>query len=66
MTHPTLQLKLTLDAEPETDSEELEKLTRQLREELLELDVQAVDLMTGGPMPAKAKAGDPSPGARCC
>jgi hypothetical protein len=50
MTHPTLQLRLTLDAEPETDSEELEKLTRQLREELLELDVQAVDWMTGGPV----------------
>ena len=66
MTHQTTQLRLTLDAEPETDSEELEKLTRQLREELLELDVQAVAWVTGGPTPAKAKAGEAIPGARCC
>jgi hypothetical protein len=59
MTHQATQLRLTLNAEPETDSEELEKLTRQLQEELLELDVQAVDWMTGRPLPAKAKAGDP-------
>lgn len=59
MTNQATQLRLTLNAEPETDGEELEKLTRQLREELLELDVQAVDLMTDGLIPAKAKAGDP-------
>jgi len=57
MSKQTTQLMVTLDAEPETDSEDLERLTRQLREELSELDVQA-DLMTGGPTPVNTKAGD--------
>jgi hypothetical protein len=57
MSRNTTQLTVTLDAEPDTDSEDLERLTRQLREELSELDVQA-DLMTGGPAPANTKAGD--------
>ncbi len=57
MSKQTTQLMVTLDAEAETDSEDLERLTRQLREELSELDVQA-DLMTGGPAPADTKAGD--------
>lgn len=52
-----MQLLVTLDTEPEADTEDLERLTRQLREELSELDVQA-DLMTGGPAPVNAKAGD--------
>lgn len=59
MTHPATQLKLTLDTGSEINGEELERLTRQLREELLKLDVQAVDLMTEGLIPANAKAGDP-------
>jgi len=57
MSKQTTQLMVTLDAEPETDSEDLERLTRQLREELSELDVQA-DLMTGGPAPVNTRAGD--------
>lgn len=57
MSRNTTQLTVTLDAEADTDSEDLERLTRQLREELSELDVQA-DLMTGGPAPANTKAGD--------
>ena len=57
MSRNTNQLIVTLDAEPDTDTEDLERLTRQLREELAELDVEA-DLMTGGPAPANAKAGD--------
>jgi hypothetical protein len=52
-----MQLLVTLDTEPEPDTEDLERLTRQLREELSELDVQA-DLMTGGSAPANTKAGD--------
>ena len=59
MSKQTPPVKLTLDAGPETDDEELEKLTRQLREELLELDVQAVEWMSGAALPANAKAGDP-------
>lgn len=57
MSGNNIQLIVTLDAEPDTDTEDLERLTRQLREELSELDVQ-VDLMTGGPAPTNAKAGD--------
>jgi hypothetical protein len=57
MTHQTTQLRLTLDAESETDSRGLEKLIQQLRGKLLELDMQAVARITGGPTPAKAKAG---------
>ena len=57
MSRLTTQLLVTLDAEPDTDTEDLERLTRQLREELSELDVRA-DFVTGGPAPASAKAGD--------
>ncbi|MCK7470291.1 MAG: hypothetical protein MZU95_05405 [Desulfomicrobium escambiense] len=57
MSRNNTQLLVTLDAEPDTDSEDLERLTRQLREELSELDVQA-DFVTGGPAPANAMAGD--------
>ena len=52
-----IQLIVTLDAKPDTDAEDLERLTRQLRDELSELDVQA-DLVTGGSAPANTKAGD--------
>ena len=52
MSRNTTQLIVTLDAELDTDTEDLERLTRQLREELSELDVQA-DLMSGEPAPAK-------------
>ena len=51
------QLTVTLDAEPDTDVEDMERLTRQLREELSELDVRA-GFVTGGPAPANTKAGD--------
>ena len=57
MSRNTNQLIVTLDAEPDTDAEDLERLTRQLRDELSELDVQA-DLVTGGSAPANTKAGD--------
>jgi hypothetical protein len=53
------QVILTLDAGLEADAEDLESLTRQLREELWELDVEAVDLVRAGKLPEKAKAGDP-------
>ncbi|MEI2780146.1 MAG: hypothetical protein V9H25_02355 [Candidatus Competibacter sp.] len=57
MSGNNIQLTVTLDAEPDTDTEDMERLTRQLRDELSELDVQA-DFMTGGPAPANTKAGD--------
>lgn len=52
-----IQLTVTLAAEPDTDVQDLERLTLQLRKELSELDVQA-NFVTGGPAPANAKAGD--------
>jgi hypothetical protein len=44
-----------LDAGPEHDAEELAELTQRLRDELLELDVDAVEPATGGPAPDGAK-----------
>ena len=57
MSGNNIQLTVTLDAKPDTDAEDLERLTRQLWDELSELDVQA-DLMTSGSAPANTKAGD--------
>jgi hypothetical protein len=59
MPDQTTQLMLNINAGPETDEEELAELTRQLREELLELDVEAVGLVRAGEAPERAKAGDP-------
>ena len=59
MTGQTTQLMLNIDAGPETDVEELEQITRRLREELAELEVEAVDLVRQGEVPRGAKAGDP-------
>lgn len=59
MTHQTTQLMLNIDAGPETDVEELEKLTQQLREELIESDVETVNLVRTGEAPERAKVGDP-------
>jgi hypothetical protein len=44
-----------LDAGPEQDAEELAELTQRLRDELLELDVDAVEPATGGAAPEGAK-----------
>lgn len=57
MSRNNFQLIVTLDAEPDTDADDLERLTQQLRNELSELDVQA-DFVTGGPAPTNAKAGE--------
>jgi hypothetical protein len=59
MSDQTTQLTLNLDAGPDTDTEELAELTQQLRGELLELNVEAVDLARAGEAPERAKAGDP-------
>jgi hypothetical protein len=59
MLDQTIQLILNIDAGPEADVEELEQLTLQLRGELVELDVEAVDLVRAGEVPDRAKAGDP-------
>jgi hypothetical protein len=53
------QLLINLEVSPETDVERLVEATRQLRRELLELDVEAADFVAAGPAPQTAKAGMP-------
>ncbi len=53
------ELKLNFGDEPQADYGELERATRQLREELMGLDVEDVGFVSAGEVPAKAKAGDP-------
>jgi hypothetical protein len=57
MTDQTIRVHLGLDADPEADAEESERAARQLREELLELDVETVEFAKGGETPEGAKAG---------
>lgn len=52
------QLMLNIDAGQEVDIEELAELTLQLREEIMELDVEAVELVDAGIIPRGAKAGE--------
>ena len=53
------KLLIDLEISPETDLERLAEATRQLRGELLELDVEAADFVTADPAPQSAKAGTP-------
>ena len=57
MTDQTGQLLLTLDAGPGADAEELAEVARQLRTELLELDVETIEFGSSGETPEGAKAG---------
>lgn len=59
MSDATTQLTLYLDAGPESDAEELTELTRQLRDELLDLDLESVDLVSNGVLPPKSKVVEP-------
>ncbi|MBZ5555101.1 MAG: hypothetical protein LAO21_20490 [Acidobacteriia bacterium] len=52
------QIMLNVDAGPDADPEDVAELTHRLRNELLELDVDGVNPVRGGPAPAGAK-GDP-------
>ena len=49
-------LELSVDAGPGADDDELERLARSLRAELLELDVDAVEPAATGPPPDDARA----------
>lgn len=55
---PEQSLDLTISLQDKVDNEELDLLTRQLRDEIDELDVEAVNLARGGELPPGAK-GDP-------
>jgi hypothetical protein len=48
-----------LEPDSELDPEHVERLTRQLRAELAELDVESVGLAAGGMAPEGTKAADP-------
>ena len=59
MANHTIQASLIINAGPEADAEEMERLTQQLRAELLELDLESVGLVKAGEAPDKAKVVDP-------
>ncbi|MGH3936514.1 MAG: hypothetical protein ACRDS1_16310, partial [Pseudonocardiaceae bacterium] len=50
---------LALEPDPELDAEAGQRLTRQLRTELAELDIESVDLAAAGTAPDGAKGADP-------
>ena len=54
-----VNLLLVLEPDPELDPEACERLTRQLRTELVELDVESVVPAMGGTAPDGAKGTDP-------
>jgi hypothetical protein len=58
MTDKLARLLLRITADPDADAEEVENLTRRLRQELLQHDVDAVDHVGAAIAPAGAK-GDP-------
>ncbi|MDQ6741808.1 MAG: hypothetical protein M3Z97_02715 [Candidatus Dormibacteraeota bacterium] len=53
------RLTLAIEGAPDSDAEELARLTGQLRSQLLELDVDRVDLVRGGQAPPGSKVADP-------
>ncbi len=59
MTSDQIRLQLNIDADQEPDAEELAELTRKLRDDLLHLDVETVDLASAGEAPTGTKAVDP-------
>ncbi len=53
-----VELRLNVGVEPDADAAELDEATAQLREELLELDVDAVDRPAGEPPPPGTRAAE--------
>jgi len=49
------ELRVAVQAAADTDTEELTQLTNRLRDELLDLDVEAVSLADGGEAPDSSK-----------
>jgi hypothetical protein len=58
MSAPSSQVRLVIDASPDTDLEELASLTQQLRAELLDLDVEEVEVPRTEVTADHTKAGD--------
>ena len=58
MTRDPALLELSLDAGPGADEAELDRLARSLRDDLVELDVERVELAPDGPPPEGARAAE--------
>jgi hypothetical protein len=58
VTAGAISLLLVVAPDPELDAEAAERLTRQLRAEIAELDVESAGLAPGGSVPDGAKAAD--------
>jgi hypothetical protein len=58
MTEPRLELRVELELDPQADAAEIETRTLQLRDELLDLDVDDVRQPSVGRPPEGAKGGD--------
>ena len=58
MSEGVMQMMLRLDAGADADAHELNELTTQLRRQLLELDLEAVDRVRTGETPPGARAAD--------
>jgi hypothetical protein len=54
-----ISLLLVLEPDPESGPEDRERLTRQLRAELAQLDIESIDPVAAGTAPDGAKAPDP-------
>jgi hypothetical protein len=59
MNAKSVHLILNISAGADADASELDLLTRHLRSEIQELDVESVDLLRDKPAPTGAKAVDP-------
>ncbi len=58
MTERVARLGLSIETDSEADAEELAKLAVDLREQLLELDIESADPATGGQAPPGTRAGE--------
>jgi hypothetical protein len=56
----TARLTLVIERGPDVDAEELDHLARQLRDQLLQLDVEDVQALRDGEAPPGSKAVDPA------
>jgi hypothetical protein len=54
----SLNLTLSISIGQGADAEELDRFARQLRDEIAELEVDAVEPLAGGPIPAGAKSAE--------
>jgi hypothetical protein len=58
MTDRLVRLDLCIEAGPDTDADELTELAVQLRERLLELDIESAEPATAGHAPSGTRAGE--------